>query len=326
MKDKLVIIPCGKKKIWDDGNTKGPVRAGDAYTGTLFKLSVRYAEALDADWIILSAKYGYRLPDDEIEDYNVTFKKKSSNPITYKEMSSQLYDLNLLHFKEVIALGGAEYRDAIIDSFACVGRRDVVTPFVGLTIGNYLHALKEAVKREIYNTVYYNFEEYESDPFEIDENGKITFLWRYWMIPTIEGAFSGWLEGPPPTAQERDWTYFKINAHREILLKLGPKPGAWDQFNEVTPLIGKKLFVQMSGDWFEDPYPMEAFCAGVHLDRNEEGFLRCYMCLKDIVHHDTGMNGADGMYDGSCHLVQAADGVSLLSLADIRELSVIEQS
>ena len=324
MKDKLVIIPCGKKKIWDDGISKGPVRAADAYTGTMFKLGVQYADAIEADWVILSAKYGYILPDDEIESYDVTFKKKSSNPISHKELYDQVLHLNILDYNQVIGLGGVEYRKAIEGSF-CTYKGNLSFPFSGLTMGNYLHELKAKTQIEVNNTDYCSYELHESKHFEIDENGKITFLWRYWKIPTIEGAFSGWLEGPPPTNEEKLKAHGRINLQRQDFLELGPKQGAWDQFKQVITLIGKKLLVQMSGDWFEDPYPMEAFCAGVHLDRDEEGFLRCYMCLKDIVHHDTGMNGADGMYDGSCHLVQGADGVSLLSLVDIRELSVVEQ-
>jgi len=42
--NRLVIVPCGKRTIWDKHPDQGPTRADDAYTGTPFKLNRRYAE------------------------------------------------------------------------------------------------------------------------------------------------------------------------------------------------------------------------------------------------------------------------------------------
>lgn len=319
MRDKLVIIPCGKKKIWDDGKIKGPVRAKDAYTGTMFKLGALYAKACDADWIILSAKYGFIRPDEEIEAYDVTFKRKSSNPISYKELSAQIFKEKFNNYNEVIGLGGKEYRKAIIDSFACNGRTDIATPFEGLSMGHYLHALKEAIQKEIYNNVAHSYNTTEFDSFKIDENGKITFLWSHWKVPTFEDAFSGLFEGKP-TKEDEKWEYLNIKAKREAWLDIGPKPGAWDQLIEASYLIGNKIIIQMWSPWMffdedEAPNPLEALFTGIKLVHSEEGLLQCFMCLKDV----DSPNG----WDGSPRIKHLPDGVSLLSLGEIYELSVI---
>src|SRR5680860_1607691 len=78
----LVIVPCGKRKIWDHDPTHGPAKAEDAYTGTLFRLNREYAEKYGDRWLILSAKYGFVPPEFEIpESYDVAFNKKRTNPI-----------------------------------------------------------------------------------------------------------------------------------------------------------------------------------------------------------------------------------------------------
>lgn len=320
MRNKLVIIPCGKKKIWDDGITTGPVRAKDAYTGTMFKLGVLYARACDADWIILSAKYGLIRPYDEIENYDVTFKRKSSNPISYKELADQSFKQNLHNYNEVIGLGGKEYRKAIIDAFACGGRTDISTPFEGLSIGYYQQALKNAIEDEIYNNLAHSYNIQESESFKIDEKGKITFLLSHWKVPTFEDAFSGLLEGKP-TKEDEKWEYLNIKAEREAWLDIGPKPSAWDQLVEASYLVGKKIKIQMWSPWMffdedEAPDPQEALFTGIKLIHSEEGFLECFMCLKDV----QSTNGSDG----SPRIKHFPDGVSLLSLGEIYELSVIE--
>lgn len=147
MRDKLIIIPCGKKKIWDDGVTTGPIPARNAYTGTMFKLGVQLSESMKADWIVLSAKYGFIRPDHLIEPYDVTFKKRSSEPISGKELYSQVNyeDSSLLEYPEIIGLGGFEYRQAIKDSF-CMFKGTLTFPLAGLSMGYYLQHLKRAIE------------------------------------------------------------------------------------------------------------------------------------------------------------------------------------
>jgi hypothetical protein len=60
---RLVVVPCGKSKVWDREPHRGPTPAREAYVGNLFKVGRRYAEAFSDEWVILSAKYGLIQPD-----------------------------------------------------------------------------------------------------------------------------------------------------------------------------------------------------------------------------------------------------------------------
>ncbi len=69
----LIVISCGKAKVWDRDPDRRSVPARDAYTGSLFRLCRRYAESQAPEaWVILSAKYGLLRPNELIDDYDVT--------------------------------------------------------------------------------------------------------------------------------------------------------------------------------------------------------------------------------------------------------------
>ena len=78
----LVVVPCGQSKIWDRHPGIGAVAAREAYTGAPFVVNRAYAERYADAWVILSAKYGFLSPNDLVDGpYNVTFKKRSTQPI-----------------------------------------------------------------------------------------------------------------------------------------------------------------------------------------------------------------------------------------------------
>jgi hypothetical protein len=56
--NSMVIVPCGKRKIWDKHPDQGPTHAAEAYTGAPLRLNRRYAERFGDRWVVLSAKYG----------------------------------------------------------------------------------------------------------------------------------------------------------------------------------------------------------------------------------------------------------------------------
>lgn len=62
-----ILIPCGNAKLAH----AAPAR--DLYTGSLFRLARRFAEAR-GPWWILSAKHGLVHPDTVLEPYNVTLQ------------------------------------------------------------------------------------------------------------------------------------------------------------------------------------------------------------------------------------------------------------
>lgn len=144
MKGILVIIPCGQSKIWDK-KAVGAVAARDAYTGAPFKVNREYAERFPERWVILSAKYGFIPPDFMLSGpYNVTFKKKSTGPVSITVLEEQIKDMKLDGYETVIGLGGVEYRTAIEKEFG--GRENLVFPFSGLPLGKAMQATKRAIE------------------------------------------------------------------------------------------------------------------------------------------------------------------------------------
>jgi hypothetical protein len=140
MNPTLVIVPCGQSKVWDRSPGRGPTLARDAYTGGPFKVNRAYAERHGDRWIILSALYGLIAPDFLIPGpYNVTFKKKTTQPISVSEVRRQIAEQQLDKFPRVIGLGGKEYRAILEAAFGSFGRR-VEFPFTGLKIGDAMHA------------------------------------------------------------------------------------------------------------------------------------------------------------------------------------------
>jgi hypothetical protein len=148
MDGMLVIVPCGQSKIWDKKPSAGPTPARDAYTGSLFKANRRYAEQFAERWVILSAKYGFILPNFKIPGpYNVTFKKKATNPVQQDELLTQAKRLRLNRFKVVVGLGGVEYRTRIKDVFGDTAA-ELRFPFEGLNIFELMRAIKQAVESD----------------------------------------------------------------------------------------------------------------------------------------------------------------------------------
>ena len=141
----LVVVPCGKAKIWDREPGRGPTAARDAYAGGPFKLNRAYAERFADRWIILSAKYGFLVPDHTIPGpYEVSFLKPASGPVSVATLRTQVTAIGLDRFPVVVGLGGAAYRAAVAKAFAGTGAR-LVFPFAGLPVGYAMQAAKRAV-------------------------------------------------------------------------------------------------------------------------------------------------------------------------------------
>ncbi len=145
MSGTLVVVPCGRSKIWNKHPLAGPTPAADAYTGTPFKINRQYAERFGDAWVVLSAKYGFIDPGFVIpETYEVTFKKQSTKPIETSALRRQVQTLRLSDYGTVIGLGGIEYREAVKAAFAPFNI-DVTFPFVGMPIGVMMRATKHAI-------------------------------------------------------------------------------------------------------------------------------------------------------------------------------------
>lgn len=145
-KGMLVVVPCGKGKIWDRSPGIGGVKARDAYTGPPFMKNREYAEKFGEKWVILSAKYGYIMPDFIIPgNYNVTFKDAKTQPIGFDVLRKQVQGLGLDQFDTVVGLGGKEYRAAIMASFP--DKAKIKFPFEGLPLGRMMSAISLAIEQ-----------------------------------------------------------------------------------------------------------------------------------------------------------------------------------
>ena len=149
MPNHLIIIPCGQAKVWDKTPEQGCTLAKDVYIGSPFKMNRRYAEAFSNRWVILSAKYGFINPSYPIsEPYNVTFKKKSTQPIDVANLRTQIKRMKLHQFSTIVGLGGVDYRHQITAAFEGLAE-DLVFPFAGLPIGEGLKVVKQAIQRNL---------------------------------------------------------------------------------------------------------------------------------------------------------------------------------
>ena len=142
----LVIIPCGRAKIWKTCPWAGPTPAKNAYVGAPFKVNRDFAEASGARWLILSGKYGFLDPDTLIEDYDKAFTLPSSDPIGVTELRRQVREMGLASYGSVVALGGSEYSSRVSDAFAGTGVQ-VTAPAAGLPIGLAMRRVKELTAR-----------------------------------------------------------------------------------------------------------------------------------------------------------------------------------
>lgn len=141
----LVVVPCGRAKVWDRHPKAGPTPACRAYVGGPFTVHRRYAERFGDAWVILSAKYGFLRPCDLVPGpYNVTFKRRSSRPIDPASLLQQIRDQRLDQFDQVIVLGGADYRARVETAFASTSVQ-LHCPFAGLPLGWSLQAANQAV-------------------------------------------------------------------------------------------------------------------------------------------------------------------------------------
>ncbi len=140
-----MIVPCGQKKIWDKSPKTRSSAAKVAYVGSPFVVNKAYAKHFSDSWIILSAKYGFIEPEFKIpKPYNVTFKRPSTNPVSTDVLRRQVAKLKLNRFKNVIGLGGKDYRAAISQAFSGTPVK-LHFPFAGLSIGRMLQATKRAI-------------------------------------------------------------------------------------------------------------------------------------------------------------------------------------
>jgi hypothetical protein len=141
----LVVVPCGKRKIWDVDPKAGPPQARKAYQGAPFKVNREYAEKFADEWLILSAKYGFIEPDFVIpRNYNVTLSDPTSNPISLAELQAQVQEKRLDRFDLVVALGSSTYAETVRAAFSGTAVR-VIAATAGLGLFRTMGEVRRAI-------------------------------------------------------------------------------------------------------------------------------------------------------------------------------------
>jgi hypothetical protein len=141
----LVVLPCGKAKVWDRNPEAGPTPPKTACTGAPFGVNRRFSECFASRWVILSAKYGFIHPDFIIPaPYDLSFKKKDPRLVAGAALRGQVVTLRLAAFRDAIILGGTEYRDVALAAFAGCQTR-LRFPFSGEPVGRSIAATKRVV-------------------------------------------------------------------------------------------------------------------------------------------------------------------------------------
>jgi hypothetical protein len=133
---KIVLISCVSKK------SQVKSKAEKLYLSPLFKYNLQYAKSLNPDKIfILSAKYGLVGLNEEIEPYNETLNKMSSDKIKEwaKKVIEKLEKETNLREDEFIILAGEKYRRFLVPYL-----KNYKIPLQGLRIGKQLQFLKNS--------------------------------------------------------------------------------------------------------------------------------------------------------------------------------------
>lgn len=146
--DRIVVIPCGDQKIWDEDRPCGPVAAEEAYTSSYAEANRRYARHFGDAWLVLSAKYGMMTPRQRVPgDYNVSFEEPRSGPVPVSVLAAQAEALDIERFDTAVVLGGEDYRVAA--SRALESQEvEIAQPLAGLDLFESMSALSQAVRED----------------------------------------------------------------------------------------------------------------------------------------------------------------------------------
>ena len=132
----LILTGCSKNKL----NTDIEIPADELYTGTLFRFVKRYADSINADLYIISAKYGLISRKTLIKTYDKVLKTNSDADNLRLEIENKL---SVLHqrYDKILVIAGDKYRRTL------KGISDERYYFLKTSgIGHILHILKEQNK------------------------------------------------------------------------------------------------------------------------------------------------------------------------------------
>jgi len=115
------------------------------YTGNFVRLNQKYAERFYPEsWCILSAKYGFLMPDDVVPgNYNVRITDREA--ISIGKLQEQAQQLGFDRFDRVVVVAGKDYVTAVQRAFP---KLRVDAPLAGAGgIGGMMRRVKVALQR-----------------------------------------------------------------------------------------------------------------------------------------------------------------------------------
>ena len=117
----------------------------------------------------------------------------------------------------------------------------------------------------------------------MDEIDTIEITTNFWRVPSERRAFDGILEGNP-SQEERQQIIAEAKAARAAWK---PSPEGWAMVEQLRAFSGFKVRIQFwdSIMWMleeEGPYPAEAYCHGVTLLTDCDGFLQAYLMVEGV--------------------------------------------
>jgi hypothetical protein len=147
MNKTIYLVSCASEK------QDFTCRADELYTSALFTKSVAYAKKHADLWFILSAKYGLVFPEQILNPYDVTLRKKGASE--RKLWAGRVFEELLPYLSagdSVVFLAGKAYRQYLIDQIRRIGCR-VEVPMEGLGIGKQLQWLSKQLGKGRYEPV-----------------------------------------------------------------------------------------------------------------------------------------------------------------------------
>ncbi len=143
---RLVIVTCGKQKIWDYKPMVGSIPAREVFISSYFKTNREYGEKIADDWIIYSTKFGFISPDKVIdENYNV--EPGAEDEVEVAILQKQIRDMNLDRFDEVEILCGHGIALRIKEAFRKegIGNAHITEPLKSLMFSARMKKVERAI-------------------------------------------------------------------------------------------------------------------------------------------------------------------------------------
>ncbi|CAD6493826.1 MAG: hypothetical protein DIAAKJNI_00559 [Candidatus Argoarchaeum ethanivorans] len=119
------------------------------YVGPFAKKCREYATRFYlSSWCILSAKYGFLLPNYIVPGpYNVSFNDRKTDPITIEELSVQVKEKGLSNHERIIILGGKNYVEMANEVFSS---KEILSPLSDCKgMGYMMGKLNDSIKRGV---------------------------------------------------------------------------------------------------------------------------------------------------------------------------------